>query len=134
MISSSAGKAGFSLTAGARRMSSGHSRAVRFRSGSRCLVDTLTVGERQQFEILRLLWLGARLLILDEPTTGISQPQKEKLFATLRSLAGQGMAEGVRGAEAFAEQTPGARAARGDQPRPSPGTCGSDAVDVRGRL
>lgn len=54
-------------------------------------VDTLTVGERQQLEILRLLWSGARVLILDEPTTGISQPQKEKLFATLKRLASQGM-------------------------------------------
>ena len=54
-------------------------------------VDTLTVGERQQLEILRLLWLGARVLILDEPTTGISLPQKEKLFATLKVLASQGM-------------------------------------------
>jgi general nucleoside transport system ATP-binding protein len=54
-------------------------------------VDTLTVGERQQLEILRLLWLGARVLILDEPTTGISQPQKERLFATLRKLAQEGM-------------------------------------------
>lgn len=54
-------------------------------------VDMLTVGERQQLEILRLLWLGARVLILDEPTTGISLPQKEKLFATLQKLAAQGM-------------------------------------------
>lgn len=54
-------------------------------------VDTLTVGERQQLEILRLLWLGARVLIMDEPTTGISALQKDKLFATLRKLAGQGM-------------------------------------------
>jgi len=54
-------------------------------------VDSLTVGERQQLEILRLLWLGARVLILDEPTTGISLPQKEKLFATLRALASRGM-------------------------------------------
>jgi ABC-type uncharacterized transport system ATPase subunit len=54
-------------------------------------VDTLTVGERQQLEILRLLAHGARVLILDEPTTGISLPQKEKLFATLRTLAGKGM-------------------------------------------
>jgi general nucleoside transport system ATP-binding protein len=54
-------------------------------------VDMLTVGERQQLEILRLLWLGARVLILDEPTTGISQPQKEKLFATLKILASRGM-------------------------------------------
>lgn len=53
-------------------------------------VDALTVGERQQLEIIRLLWLGARVLILDEPTTGISASQKEKLFATLRILAGQG--------------------------------------------
>src|SRR5271157_2665031 len=50
-------------------------------------VDSLTVGERQQLEILRLLWLGARVLILDEPTTGISQSQKDKLFATLKKLA-----------------------------------------------
>jgi ABC-type uncharacterized transport system ATPase subunit len=53
-------------------------------------VDTLTVGERQQLEILRLLWLGASVLILDEPTTGISTAQKEILFATLKKLAEQG--------------------------------------------
>ena len=52
---------------------------------------TLTVGERQQVEITRLLWLGARVLILDEPTTGISSDQRELLFTTLRALAGEGM-------------------------------------------
>ncbi|MBC7225232.1 MAG: ATP-binding cassette domain-containing protein, partial [Anaerolineae bacterium] len=51
----------------------------------------LTVGERQQLEILRLLSLGVRVLILDEPTTGISAPQKAKLFATLRRLASEGV-------------------------------------------
>jgi simple sugar transport system ATP-binding protein len=51
----------------------------------------LTVGERQQAEITRLLWLGARVLILDEPTTGISADQRELLFATLRELAAEGM-------------------------------------------
>ncbi len=54
-------------------------------------VDMLTVGERQQLEIMRLLWLGARVLILDEPTTGISALQKDKLFATLKQLAKQGI-------------------------------------------
>jgi ABC-type uncharacterized transport system ATPase subunit len=49
--------------------------------------NTLTVGERQQLEILRLLALGAEVIILDEPTTGISAPQKVLLFATLRRLA-----------------------------------------------
>jgi len=52
---------------------------------------TLTVGERQQVEITRLLWLGAKVLILDEPTTGISADQRELLFATLRELAREGM-------------------------------------------
>ncbi len=54
-------------------------------------VRSLTVGERQQLEITRLLWLGARVLILDEPTTGISAVQQERLFATLRALAAKGM-------------------------------------------
>lgn len=62
-----------------------------FSLDSQAYVDTLTVGERQQLEILRLLWLGARILILDEPTTGISAPQKIKLFQTLRILASKGM-------------------------------------------
>jgi general nucleoside transport system ATP-binding protein len=53
-------------------------------------VSTLTVGERQQLELLRLLWLGARVLILDEPTTGISAAQRASLFGTLRQLADQG--------------------------------------------
>jgi len=53
-------------------------------------VDALSVGERQQLEIIRLLWLGATVLILDEPTTGISLSQKDKLFETLKLLAGQG--------------------------------------------
>ena len=46
----------------------------------------LTVGERQQLEIVRLLDAGAEVLILDEPTTGISLTQKETLFRTIREL------------------------------------------------
>ncbi len=52
-------------------------------------VAQMTVGERQQLEIVRLLALGAEVIILDEPTTGISAPQKKKLFQTLRELAGE---------------------------------------------
>jgi len=53
-------------------------------------VRTLTVGERQQLEILRLLALGIKVLILDEPTTGISDIQKDLLFQALKKLAGEG--------------------------------------------
>ncbi|HZQ58799.1 MAG TPA: ATP-binding cassette domain-containing protein [Acidimicrobiales bacterium] len=51
----------------------------------------LTVGERQQLEIARLLHLQAKVLILDEPTTGISADQRTTLFAALRALAAGGM-------------------------------------------
>jgi len=50
-------------------------------------IDTLSLGERQQLELVRLLAGGAELLILDEPTTGISADQKTILFATIRKLA-----------------------------------------------
>ncbi len=53
-------------------------------------VNSLTLGARQQMELMRLLALGAELLILDEPTTGISAEQKEKLFSTMRRLASEG--------------------------------------------
>jgi simple sugar transport system ATP-binding protein len=53
-------------------------------------IDTLSLGERQQLELLRLLAMGAEVLILDEPTTGISAEQKEELFDSIRKLAEEG--------------------------------------------
>jgi len=50
-------------------------------------IDTLSLGQRQQLELVRLLAGGADILILDEPTTGISAEQKDKLFDTMRRLA-----------------------------------------------
>jgi len=61
-----------------------------FRLTPEAPVNSLTVGERQQAELLRLLALGIKLLILDEPTTGISAEQKEVLYAALRRLAAEG--------------------------------------------
>ena len=53
-------------------------------------VKTLTIGERQQLELLRLLALGIQVLILDEPTTGISANQKDILFKSLKKLTTEG--------------------------------------------
>ncbi len=53
-------------------------------------LNTLTIGERQQLEIIRLMALGIQVLILDEPTTGISSTQKEVLFDALKKLAAEG--------------------------------------------
>lgn len=53
-------------------------------------VKILTIGERQQLELLRLLALGIQVLILDEPTTGISATQKELLFKSLKKLTVEG--------------------------------------------
>jgi len=50
-------------------------------------IDSLSLGERQQLELVRLLSGGAEILILDEPTTGISAEQKEVLFASMRTLS-----------------------------------------------
>ncbi len=53
-------------------------------------VRRLSIGERQQLEVLRLISAGVRVLILDEPTTAISVTQRAALFATLRALAADG--------------------------------------------
>lgn len=53
-------------------------------------VSSLTVAERQQLELARLFDRDVRLLILDEPTTGISPAQKEVLFNVLRRFVAQG--------------------------------------------
>lgn len=52
---------------------------------------SLSVGERQQLEIVRLLSLGVKVLILDEPTSGISTGQRQRLFDALRTLAAEGL-------------------------------------------
>ncbi len=53
-------------------------------------LSRLTIGERQQLEIIRLLSVGTQVLILDEPTTGISAVQKTALFEALERLAADG--------------------------------------------
>ena len=55
------------------------------------LVGRLSVGERQRVEILKALYRGARILILDEPTAVLTPQESEALFAVLRQMVAQGL-------------------------------------------
>ena len=50
----------------------------------------LSVGEQQRVEILKQLYRGARILILDEPTAVLAPQECEKLFEVVRHMADQG--------------------------------------------
>jgi simple sugar transport system ATP-binding protein len=50
----------------------------------------LSVGEQQRVEILKVLYRGARVLILDEPTAVLTPIEAEALFRTLRSMVAEG--------------------------------------------
>ena len=54
------------------------------------LVQDLPVGERQRLEILKALYRGARILILDEPTAVLTPQETDALFDTLRGLRTRG--------------------------------------------
>jgi simple sugar transport system ATP-binding protein len=50
------------------------------------LVEELEVGERQRVEIIKVLYRGARILILDEPTAVLVPQEVEELFRNMREL------------------------------------------------
>jgi simple sugar transport system ATP-binding protein len=54
------------------------------------LIRQLSVGERQRVEIIKALYRGAEILILDEPTSVLTPQESEELFELLRSMAGEG--------------------------------------------
>ncbi len=54
------------------------------------LVETLGVGERQRVEIIKVLYRGAKILILDEPTAVLVPQEVEELFRNMRELKADG--------------------------------------------
>ena len=54
-------------------------------------VGSLSVGQRQRVEILKALYRGARILILDEPTAVLTPQESEALFDTLGQMVAQGL-------------------------------------------
>jgi general nucleoside transport system ATP-binding protein len=55
-------------------------------------ISSLSMGEKQQVEILKLLHRKSRILIFDEPTAVLTPAEAENLFATMKLMVGQGKA------------------------------------------
>ncbi len=55
-------------------------------------IEQLSVGQQQRVEILKAVYRGARILVLDEPTAVLTPQETSEIFAVLRRLAGEGAA------------------------------------------
>jgi general nucleoside transport system ATP-binding protein len=56
----------------------------------RAVVQDITVGQQQRVEILKALYRGADILVLDEPTAVLTPQEAQELFAIVKSLTEQG--------------------------------------------
>lgn len=56
----------------------------------RAKIWQLSVGEQQRVEVLKMLYRGANILIMDEPTAVLTPQEVEELFHTLREMASSG--------------------------------------------
>ncbi|MBD3309297.1 ATP-binding cassette domain-containing protein, partial [candidate division KSB3 bacterium] len=57
----------------------------------RTLVRDLTIGTQQMIEIAKALSINARILIMDEPTSSLSQSETDHLFRVIKELRAQGV-------------------------------------------
>src|SRR5439155_21264324 len=55
------------------------------------LIEELGVGDRQRIEIVKVLYRGARILILDEPTAVLVPQEVDELFGNLHQLTREGL-------------------------------------------
>ena len=61
-----------------------------FRVDPHAKIWQLSVGEQQRVEIIKALFKGARILILDEPTAVLTPQESEELFGILREMKSEG--------------------------------------------
>ncbi|WP_190821073.1 ABC transporter ATP-binding protein [Saccharopolyspora pogona] len=81
---------GHGIGAKARRRVLGLAEQAGFEMRPDVLVERLGVADRQRVEILKVLYRGARIIILDEPTAVLVPQEVDELFATLRTMREQG--------------------------------------------
>ncbi|HEY3205721.1 MAG TPA: ABC transporter ATP-binding protein [Gaiellaceae bacterium] len=67
------------------------SRAFNFTIDPEATVESITVGQQQRVEILKALYRGADILILDEPTAVLTPQEARELFQILETLTREGM-------------------------------------------
>jgi general nucleoside transport system ATP-binding protein len=67
------------------------SSAFRFAIDPHAKVESITVGQEQRVEILKALYRGADILILDEPTAVLTPQEADELFGILKTLQREGM-------------------------------------------
>ena len=66
------------------------SEQYRLKVDPRAKVETLSVGIEQRIEIIKVLYRGAQILILDEPTAVLTPQEVDELFEIMRSLKDRG--------------------------------------------
>jgi general nucleoside transport system ATP-binding protein len=67
------------------------SKAFNFAINPHARVQDITVGQQQRVEILKALYRGADILILDEPTAVLTPQEADELFGILKTLQREGM-------------------------------------------
>ena len=75
---------------GMRRTAADHLANLGINVDPRTLMGSLPLGLQQLVEVARVLFSGARIIILDEPTSALSPPEVERLFGLLRRLRDAG--------------------------------------------
>jgi ribose transport system ATP-binding protein len=73
-----------------RRGAAEHLAALGIDVDPRAPMGSLSLGLQQLVEVARVLHSGARIIILDEPTSALAPPEVERLFGLLRRLRGAG--------------------------------------------
>jgi ribose transport system ATP-binding protein len=74
-----------------RREAAAHMTALGFGIDPTASLGSLSLGGQQLVEIARVIFSGARIVVLDEPTSALSQPEAQKLFAAMAGLKARGV-------------------------------------------